>query len=64
MSHRGYLIRQIGLDPRDGYWVWKDDIRICWAKTVDEAKRKVNELLDGIPESTKVQKGKAPKRKV
>jgi len=43
--HRGYLIKACSNDLRDGYWVHKDDCTICWAKTTEEAKAKVDDLL-------------------
>lgn len=45
IAYRGYLICYNPLSPKR-IWVEKDKILICWAETLDAAKRKIDELLD------------------
>jgi len=40
--YKGYFIRS---NLRGEIWVEKDSVLICWAKTLEEAKQKINQLL-------------------
>ncbi len=47
-SYRGYLIRWsiFTLDkPSNRIWVERDNQFICWADSVDDAKRKIDEVI-------------------
>lgn len=44
LMYRGYRI--IHNTITDTFWVEKDGVRICWATSYSDAKRKIDTILD------------------